>query len=373
MNEKWISDIQQKMADYRQPAPEVSWAAVDKALAAGKPMVAMPRQYWFRGIAAAVVLVIVAGIGIRFLNKPHEVTPEQTDSNTTIVTNVESEPNTTGGASEELQPQVFESPVEAPQPVFFAQSKTETETQKEPEPESKSEQEPESESELEPEPELELEPEPTEHTYTPAPVIPAGQFRQKKQKTSRLMAMAYMSNSMADSRPANNLPIPSSTWKENNDINKPTDSPKIHHHQPIRFGLSLRYQLSDRWSLESGLSYTLLVSDIPSVVNDKIQVNEQRLKYIGIPINIGYHIWTGQKSALYVTAGGTTEKNLSGSDWQFSLNGSAGAEYKLSKRFSLYAEPGVSYYIPNNSGLSTIYQDRPFNFNLTVGLRFNLR
>ena len=187
MNEKWISDIQQKMADYRQPAPEVSWAAVDKALAAGKPMVAMPRQYWFRGIAAAVVLVIVAGIGIRFLNKPHEVTPEQTDSNTTIVTNVESEPNTTGGASEELQPQVFESPVEAPQPVFFAQSKTqtETETQKEPEPEPKSEQE--SESELEPEAELELEPEPTENIHTPAPVIPTGQFRQKKQKNIILL------------------------------------------------------------------------------------------------------------------------------------------------------------------------------------------
>ena len=39
----------------------------------------------------------------------------------------------------------------------------------------------------------------------------------------------------------------------------------IHHRQPIRFGLSLRYQLDDRWSVESGLSYTRLSSDITIV------------------------------------------------------------------------------------------------------------
>ena len=38
----------------------------------------------------------------------------------------------------------------------------------------------------------------------------------------------------------------------------------------------------------------------------------------------------------------------------------------------IYAEPGVAYYFDNESSLPTIYQEKPFNFNLNMGLRFNL-
>lgn len=37
---------------------------------------------------------------------------------------------------------------------------------------------------------------------------------------------------------------------------------EVHHRQPLRFGLSLRYRIDDRWSLEAGLAYTRLISDI---------------------------------------------------------------------------------------------------------------
>ena len=37
MKEQWRQQMQQKMADYQQPAPEVSWEMLDKALAANKP------------------------------------------------------------------------------------------------------------------------------------------------------------------------------------------------------------------------------------------------------------------------------------------------------------------------------------------------
>ena len=67
------------------------------------------------------------------------------------------------------------------------------------------------------------------------------------------------------------------------------------------------------------------------------------------------------------------EKSLDTSPWQFSLNGSAGAEYKLTDFFSLYAEPGLGYYLKDGSTTPTIYQDRPLNFNLSFGLRFNLK
>ena len=151
------------------------------------------------------------------------------------------------------------------------------------------------------------------------------------------------------------------------------DTMRVDHRQPVRFGLSLRYRLDDRWSVESGLSYTRLSSDITTIVEDKATVTEQRLNYIGLPLNISYDLWKNRRFGLYVSAGGMIEKSLDTSPWQFSLNGAAGAEYKLSSYFSLYAEPGIGYYFKDGSGTPTIYKDHPLNFNLSFGLRLNLK
>ena len=146
----------------------------------------------------------------------------------------------------------------------------------------------------------------------------------------------------------------------------------VHHRQPVRVGLSLRYRLDDRWGVESGLLYTHLSSDITTTANNKTTITEQRLNYIGLPLNISYELWKNRNFGLYVSAGGTIEKQLEASPWQFSLNGAAGAEYKLTDIFSLYAEPGLGYYFNDGSSTPTIYQDRPLNFNLSFGLRFNI-
>ena len=58
--------------------------------------------------------------------------------------------------------------------------------------------------------------------------------------------------------------------------------------------------------------------------------------------------------------------------WQISIGGSAGVQFSITKLLSVYAEPGVAYYFDNKSSLLTIYQEKPFNFNLNMGLRFNL-
>lgn len=190
------------------------------------------------------------------------------------------------------------------------------------------------------------------------------------------MAQAYVSNAMSDSKRTvynnnKNTTIPGWHYDDKNPVDM-TDC-SIHHHQPVKFGMSLRYQFDDRWSLESGLIYTLLASDITTNVNGISSHSKQKLHYLGVPLNVGYQFWTDRKLGLYVSAGGTIDKLLNGSGWQFSVNGSAGAEYFINNSFSLYVEPGVGYYFPNGSNLSTIYQDHPWNFNLTLGLRFNLK
>ena len=213
------------------------------------------------------------------------------------------------------------------------------------------------------------------------PVIHPSDLHQQKRLENRLMAKVYMSSAMTGNQSgsyeksgvyasytsgllSSDSPFPNQTV--------PTEQ-YVHHRQPVRFGLSLRYRLTDRWSVESGLSYTRLSSDITTIIEDVTTVTEQRLNYIGLPLNISYDLWRSRYFGLYVSGGGMIEKCLDASPWQFSLNGAAGAEYKLTDFFSLYAEPGIGYYFKDGSSTPTIYKDHPLNFNLSFGLRFNLK
>ena len=161
---------------------------------------------------------------------------------------------------------------------------------------------------------------------------------------------------------------------------------KAHHHQPIRFGFSLRYRFDDRWSVESGLTYTRLSADISNTVDGQTIATEQRLNYIGIPLNVQYLMWGSRYVNVYVAAGGLVEKMVKGSrttqgttnsvsihPLQVSVNGALGAEFKFTEGLSLYAEPALNYYFDNHSAIPTFYQEKPLNFNLNLGLRFNLK
>ena len=63
MDEQWIKEMQQKMADYQWPAPELSWDELDQALTANHPH--KTRQLWLRRIAAAAVILLITGVGTR--------------------------------------------------------------------------------------------------------------------------------------------------------------------------------------------------------------------------------------------------------------------------------------------------------------------
>ena len=61
MKEQTKKEIQQKLADYRQPAPEVSWAELEKALAANRKAKAV--VMWPKRLAAAAVVLLMVGFG----------------------------------------------------------------------------------------------------------------------------------------------------------------------------------------------------------------------------------------------------------------------------------------------------------------------
>lgn len=86
----------------------------------------------------------------------------------------------------------------------------------------------------------------------------------------------------------------------NRDVETKTE---YEHHLPIRIGLSVAYALTDRLSISSGLTYTRLSSDIKDASRESKYIGEQRLHYVGIPVNVSYKVASFRWLGLYGTAG----------------------------------------------------------------------
>ena len=135
----------------------------------------------------------------------------------------------------------------------------------------------------------------------------------------------------------------------------------IKHHQPISFGLSVRKGLAKGFSLETGLTYTLLSSDAKLAGED--QQIEQKLHYVGIPLRANWNFLDKKLITLYVSGGGMVKP------LQFSVSGAVGAQVNATKRLGIYVEPGVAYYFDDGSDIQTIRKENPFNFNIQAGIR----
>ncbi len=172
-------------------------------------------------------------------------------------------------------------------------------------------------------------------------------------------------------------------------------SSNIKHFQPVQVGVSISYSFTDRLSLESGLTYSCLISDISSGTQSGNYDIRQTLHYVGIPLNLRYDFLKFNKFSLYVSAGGQVEKCVAGktrTDYfvdgkkissenggitvkplQWSVNAHVGAQYSFNRIVGLYLEPGAAWYFNNGSPVNCIYGERPFNFSLRAGLRFSLQ
>lgn len=166
------------------------------------------------------------------------------------------------------------------------------------------------------------------------------------------------------------------------------------HRLPVRLGLNVAYRLTDRLSVESGVSYTRLSSDMKDGTKDNYSSGSQKLDYIGVPLNVKYRAFAYRRLSLYASAGLLTEKCVSGKatheyvisgekkkretedvaakPWQLSVNAALGAQFDVLRNVGVYVEPGVSYYFDDRSPLSTIYKEKPLNFNLNLGVRYTI-
>ena len=166
------------------------------------------------------------------------------------------------------------------------------------------------------------------------------------------------------------------------------------HRLPVRVGLNVAYRLTDRLSVESGVSYTRLSSDMKDGTKNNYSSSSQKLDYIGVPLNVKYRAFGYRRLSVYASAGLLTEKCVSGKTtheyvisgekkkreaedvaakpWQLSVNAALGAQLDVLRNVGVYVEPGVSYYFDDRSTLSTIYKEKPLNFNLNLGVRYTI-
>lgn len=157
------------------------------------------------------------------------------------------------------------------------------------------------------------------------------------------------------------------------------------HYQPISFGLTVSYPLSPRLSLSTGIVFTHLQSDFVKIMPNNQLVCKQQLDYLGIPLTMGYRMWSYKGLKTYLSAGFQADWNIhtslqtQGVDqhldkdrMQWSVAGALGVQYDIIPQIGLYAEPGIRYYFDNGSRLQNFFKDKPANFSLQVGLRLNL-
>lgn len=151
------------------------------------------------------------------------------------------------------------------------------------------------------------------------------------------------------------------------------------HYMPWNIGVDVRYNITKRWSVEAGIAYTHLKTELLERGSDDWAT--QRLHYVGIPLKADYKFHRWNNFTCYASAGGMIEKcvcatidkeSFSVPELQYSAGISAGIEYNIDKNFSVYFEPGISYFFDNNDNVKSIRKASPLAVNITSGLRVNL-
>lgn len=430
LKDKWINDIRNRMEDYSEPLPAGLWEKIDSEISAPKVIPLWKR--WQSVAAAAVVVIAVSTLSVWYWGNDKSLK----DTNLAGVTNIENDENieqlsdlikdgviknpevtvqvtADNAASEKLKP--VSGKVQSENEImtlssFEQQTIDNDEVKKEDKETPKTEENVRSKEKRINMMKADRETLKRNASY----MAMAGEKRKSGRNDLELGVMAgnipYSSSnsfggmSRLSSAPkslssVNNSVVgeisdASATYSQVlfNNMDKETYT-DVKHHVPVTVGVSVKWNLNDKWALESGLNYTYLYSELRSGANSYIE-DKQKLHYVGIPLKVQRSIWNNSIFSLYASAGGMMEKCVSGTvetvyvdgntkknqeredldvkPLQFSVLASLGVQANFNKHLSLYLEPGMIYYFDDNTDILTIRKDKPFNFNLQLGLRFNI-
>ena len=158
-------------------------------------------------------------------------------------------------------------------------------------------------------------------------------------------------------------------------------SDSYQHEIPVSVGLSARFFLTDRLSINTGLNYTRYKSLRTrwfAATHDQ-QKDWQYAHYIGVPVRLDYNAVNRKHFNLYFGAGLQMDKcvyatvgdeRLHEKQILFGLNGAMGLQVNIVPMVGIYFEPEVSYAL-NKGSIETFRSDEPFVVTVRGGLRFN--
>ena len=172
-------------------------------------------------------------------------------------------------------------------------------------------------------------------------------------------------------------------------MNGETDS-VAHHRPPLTAALDVRYKLSPRWSLDGGLRYTLLSSEVQDGNTYLYLEQQQRVRYLGLSLGTHYRLLTHRRWSVYVAAGATLELPLRSTvettyfkdgqlidtehgrlrpHTQWSLGGGLGLHYDLTPTVGFFVEPSLQHYFHQPSDVQTWRTEHPLSLSLPLGVR----
>jgi hypothetical protein len=163
---------------------------------------------------------------------------------------------------------------------------------------------------------------------------------------------------------------------------------------PFVVGVRGNWRFAKRWSIESGLSYSLLPTVGESFTNGEKRVNRYNDHFIGIPILNNFNVIDRKRFALYMSQGAFIEKGIAsrntittyqGSEveskqiskeptqgWQIGASVGAGAQYKINETWSLFIEPRVTSWLLNINVQDNIRNRQAIWPTIDLGVRLNL-
>ena len=168
----------------------------------------------------------------------------------------------------------------------------------------------------------------------------------------------------------------------NNPIKNMDEIPyhKETHHRPISIGLQVGIPVAKDWSVVTGLTYTYLHSEIKESTGLAYVYTDQKLHFVGIPVQMNYQLYNNRHCNIYLGAGGRADFGVSGKTnhdshlshlpVNYSLKAAAGIQVNLFKSLNLYAEPTLQYNIPGSTRYKTYYTEHNTMFDLQLGVRF---
>lgn len=393
MKERWIDDIKAEMQEFESDSPKGLWKSIEGRLPASK---VAPTRSWWGWAAAAGALAVAGASAFLFFRpiSPQEVISVEKAEPVVALNDVRPDPSEQIVRSQEIvEPVAVSQPKEAQRPEKSAVSqKTEAIRETTAVREAETAQETETVQEPESLPWEEFSQETRVARKTPQNRVSVG--------LAASGAASFSQTALIGGGPLFGVGLDAVSWEDSPKlglavVNQGKDiESELRHKVPVRLTLGVSYAITDRLSVVSGLSHTLLLSEYKEGTQQNYKSGEQRVEYVGVPINLKYDFYSSTRLDVYASAGLTLDKCikanrtddyfLSGENrlkevislgehpFQLSAGAAFGAEYRIYDSLWLFGECGLAYFFNDRSSLEILYKERPLNGTFNLGIRVAL-